>query len=545
MEFLLETTGGVITKSSQKAMNSYHKDVNDNLGKIVAKQLFEESNDSSWFGKFPKRQHFSSEQDAVNYLNDRNNYHRRNYNIMYDNTITALEKLTESSIVNRANNGEYANLVLPILSRVYPNTISDKIVCTRAMNGPITLVPRREGIYLSNKGRTTAGNYLVRDFDPNYASEQVSGEVIRVADGVNFGGAGTAFSGHLKYNPVQKNDNVTTPLSPRRFSVEIRDQSPTTGVIAQTLRDNGNGGWIRTDTGAAIAGASINYDNGEINALLFPVAPAANNVLVAVYFQITDGGIGTLKAARVGQDIQLDQVVAETFQLQAQVSIQAMQDVQALYGQDPIEQIRSDVAKELSLGTDRIILQDLRVAGSAFITPFNAVPVPGLGERERYGDVISAMDRASGQMHARNKRARANFAVVSPDMMSLLMQFQTNPLNWPVASSLDPSGAFGAMNPRMSPMVHGQGQIMVRGGYTVYEDITQTTEGSILLGVSSQDYLDSGYLFAPYIPLYISPASSATDAETGTLKYLFMTRFGRKLLRPDFYASVLVTGFGS
>ena len=60
----------------------------------------------------------------------------------------------------------------------------------------------------------------------------------------------------------------------------------------------------------------------------------------------------------------------------------------------------------------------------------------------------------------------------------------------------------------------------------------------ILVGRKGSSFLESGYVFAPYVPLQVTPTIYGT--EDFTPRKGVMTRFGRQMVKPDFYGLVVV-----
>jgi hypothetical protein len=69
------------------------------------------------------------------------------------------------------------------------------------------------------------------------------------------------------------------------------------------------------------------------------------------------------------------------------------------------------------------------------------------------------------------------------------------------------------------------------------------TENLMLLGYRGSQFLETGAVFAPYIPLIRTPL--VYDPETFTPKKGLMTRYAKKMIRPEFYAKIYVSGLNT
>jgi hypothetical protein len=74
--------------------------------------------------------------------------------------------------------------------------------------------------------------------------------------------------------------------------------------------------------------------------------------------------------------------------------------------------------------------------------------------------------------------------------------------------------------------------------YKVYKN-PYLTENLILLGLRGSQFLETGAVYAPYVPLIMTPL--VYDPETFTPRKGLMTRYAKKMVRPEFYAKVYVT----
>ena len=73
--------------------------------------------------------------------------------------------------------------------------------------------------------------------------------------------------------------------------------------------------------------------------------------------------------------------------------------------------------------------------------------------------------------------------------------------------------------------------------YKVYKN-PYMTENTILLGFRGNQFLESGAVYAPYIPLIMTPL--VYDPNTFTPRKGIMTRYAKKMVRPEFYGKVFV-----
>ena len=77
------------------------------------------------------------------------------------------------------------------------------------------------------------------------------------------------------------------------------------------------------------------------------------------------------------------------------------------------------------------------------------------------------------------------------------------------------------------------------GRYKVYKN-PYMTDNLVLLGFRGAQFLETGAVFAPYIPLIMTPL--IYDPSTFTPRKGLMTRYAKKMVRPEFYGKILING---
>ena len=131
-------------------------------------------------------------------------------------------------------------------------------------------------------------------------------------------------------------------------------------------------------------------------------------------------------------------------------------------------------------------------------------------------------------IHRKTLRGAANFIVTSPDVCTILeaSAFYKNNI------SIDGNGQTSSTFQIGAEPV---GKLSNR--FTVYKD-PYFPRNKILVGYKGGSYLETGYVYAPYVPLIITPTIFAP--EDFTPRKGVMTRYGKKMVRSDFYGTVTV-----
>ena len=133
------------------------------------------------------------------------------------------------------------------------------------------------------------------------------------------------------------------------------------------------------------------------------------------------------------------------------------------------------------------------------------------------------LQKVSNLIHQKTLRGGANFMVVSPKVSTILESIPGFAADSPGDQNKYAMGVqkIGAINNR----------------YTVYKN-PYMTENVILMGYKGSQFLETGAVFAPYIPLIMTPL--VYDPSSFTPRKGIMTRYAKKMVRPDFYGKVFI-----
>jgi hypothetical protein len=432
--------------------------------------------------------------------------------------------LTESG-TSTSDLDAYKQTIFPLLLNVFPNLIANEIVSVQPTSGPQALIYYMQAVHSKAKGATQAGTDIHKSFDPSYSSEQVRNEPIGVGNGVLYGGAGGALSYGLAF----------TPVMPKRTSTDsptievVIEEVDSSGAVVQSAVDNGQGGFVFTPAGGNTAGA-INYATGQITGFKFQNAPATGNLIRSSYRYDMEGN---QNRPTISLNTRSVSVETEEYALKAEWTVEAMQDLIAQQGVDAQAEILSLISDKIQLDIDRTILHDLH-NGAQYGAVWNRAGAPtGVNELDYLRTLVTKISEMGAQIHTGSGRAPANFGVVSPMVSGLLDQLNTNGDFIPAAPVEERPTSYGPRNSDFGIFKVGS----LRYRVSIYQD-PGWADNQILLGLRGSDYLDAGYVWAPYVALYMTPVFQ--DPTDGKNKQLFMSRSARKMLRPEYYGKISI-----
>jgi hypothetical protein len=245
-------------------------------------------------------------------------------------------------------------------------------------------------------------------------------------------------------------------------------------------------------------------------------------------------------------DIKVDSVsvTAVTKKMKAKWSPELGQDLNAYHNLDAEVELTSILSEQIGLEIDREILEDLVKGATAgtfywsrspglFVNKLTGAEVGASAKAPDftgnvsmwYETLIETINDVSAQIHRKTLRGGANFLVVNPEVASVLEM--TAGFKARIAVD-DDKGEVGVVN---------VGSISKK--FDVYVD-PYFLRNVILVGRKGSSFLESGFVYAPYVPLQVTP--TIFGVEDFVPRKGVMTRYAKKMIRPDFYGLVIIRG---
>ena len=320
----------------------------------------------------------------------------------------------------------------------------------------------------------------------------------------------------------------------------------------------GNANWKMTMVLAQLSG-TVAFDGINLNGMMsvltasdapfgltFPIDDnfAASNALGSVIGQTAWGLENNANIPEI--DIKVDSVAvtAMTKKLKAKWTPELGQDLNAYHNLDAEVELTSILSEQIALEIDREILEDLVVGAAAGTYYWSRSPglfVERLTGREIgassaapdftgtvsewYETLAETINDVSAQIHRKTLRGGANFVVCGPEVANVL-EF-TAGFRASVTAD-DETGSIGAVK---------VGSLSKK--FDVLVD-PYFPRAIVLVGRRGSSFLESGYVYAPYVPLQTTP--TIFGPEDFVPRKGVMTRYAKKMVRPDMYGLVIVQG---
>ena len=240
-------------------------------------------------------------------------------------------------------------------------------------------------------------------------------------------------------------------------------------------------------------------------------------------------------------------IVAKTRKLKAVWTPEFAQDLNAYHALDAEAELTSIMSEYISLEIDLEILDMLienASAGTEYWSAINNQQYDGSGFIQTsattggfyntqggwFQTLGTKFQKLSNRIHQKTLRGGANFLVCSPTVATVLESIP----GFAATSNGDAA--------KMSYAFGVQKMGSLNSQYEVYKN-PYMTENTILMGFKGKQFLETGAVFAPYIPLIMTPL--VYDPDTFTPRKGLLTRYAKKMVRPEFYGKVYVSGLNT
>ena len=449
---------------------------------------------------------------------------------------------------------QWAGVVLPLVRKVFAQIVSQDFVSVQPMNLPSGLVFYLDFKYGDSRNGRAAGDNLYGNVTE--ASSKMAADT-DPAGGLY--GAGQ-FGYTINSASVAVEEAAVAADS---ASIQYEDGVDPADYYKITKSFSGLNADLKGVRAFRILSASTDVTNPKYtsvsgNDVTFVVKKSATSVdasltgSIVYHKQPVDNDRGDFEAdssravdtsiSIPSIDVKLasEAIVAKTRKLKAQWTPEFSQDLNAYHSIDAEAELTSLLSEYISMEIDLEILdmliQDANTTdkwsaksnkswdGSKFVT--SAAGAGGFynTQGQWFQTLGTKIQKVSNKIHQKTLRGGANFLVCSPNIATILESIPG------YAASTDGDQAEFNMG------VQRVGSFANR--FKVYKN-PYMTENIILMGYRGSQFLETGAVYAPYVPLMMTPL--VYDPETFTPRKGLMTRYAKKMIRPEFYGKIYVS----
>jgi hypothetical protein len=273
------------------------------------------------------------------------------------------------------------------------------------------------------------------------------------------------------------------------------------------------------------------FDCGDPTGYTGSTVPALSALTVT--YKVYDSLEFEAEIAEVTFDIESVTVSVTDRKLRATWSPEMAQDVSAFHNIDAEAELTALLSEQIAAEIDREILRDLR-KGAAWSLRWdyngwkrsNQNGFTPYTQKDWNQTLMTKINQISAQIHKSTLRGGANFIVVSSE----------------VSAILDDLEYFHVSNAAPEEDQYNMGIEKVgslSGRYTVYRD-PYSPANTVLIGHKGKSLLDAGYIYAPYVPLQLTPVMY--NPFTFTPVKGIMSRYAKKFVSNKYYGKILVDG---
>ena len=459
---------------------------------------------------------------------------------------------------------QWAGVALPLVRKVFGQIAAQEFVSVQPMNLPSGLVFYLDFQYGTGKSGQAEDGSLYGTVD-GFASNDTSG--------------GLYGAGRFGYsiNEVTKTGATTTVTTASWSDLNFDSAYSASAVgdlyrvveVADTQLVNLDKEGVRAFqlqvSGVDVQVSAFSKRNAADNGTRFVALGSdvdAATLDVAYQLQTKDNARGdfedgnaalTPKAApisipEINVQMKSSAIVAKTRKLKAVWTPEFAQDLNAYHALDAEAELTSILSEYISLEIDLEILDMLMENASAGSEVWSAVNNRSIVDNGANGTINNGLgffnsqgqwfqtlgtkiQKLSNVIHQKTLRGGANFMVLSPAVSTIIESIPG--FAGDVDGDVEKTNyAFGVQ--KMGAL--GGGKIKV------YKN-PYMTENQILLGFRGTQFLESGAVFAPYIPLIMTPL--VYDPDTFTPRKGLLTRYAKKMVRPEFYGTIKVEGLNT
>ena len=469
------------------------------------------------------------------------------------------------------NSENWAGVALPLVRRVFGEIAAKEFVSVQPMNLPSGLVFYLDFKYGTGVRPFNSGDSLysanpntnVTDF-ANTASLYGAG---RFGYSINqFSASIVATTGSATWADFNLDATYSASAATfRKIYVPLPSTADTNGVRAFVISSGSIGVNNILQTFTTVSNSTASFI--VTGSLLAPTQPTQSFTLffdvapgVAARGDFEDqtsgGGSGTasgnggypnaqsttaITIPEINVQLKSEAIVAKTRKLKAQWTPEFAQDLNAYHSVDAESELTGILSQYISMEIDLELL-DMLIQNAYTVDYWSAVnnqAVDSSGvtnanlayynsQGQWFQTLGTKLQKVSNKIHQLTLRGGANFLVTSPTVSTILESIP--------GFASDGDGDKSEYNFGIQKM----GSINNR--YKVYKN-PYMTENIILMGYKGAQFLECGAVFAPYVPLIMTPL--LYDPNTFTPRKGLMTRYAKKMIRPDYYGKVYVAGLNT
>lgn len=460
-----------------------------------------------------------------------------------------------------AGSEEWSGVALPLVRRIFTQIAAKDFVSIQPMNLPTGLV-----FWLDFKYGTGQAGYTT-----GAGKDSQADSVFGITDGRRGGTPGTGGlygTGRYVYSSNDVSASATFASASANFLADLNYDSVVSASlagssliklnVATSSLTNIDFEAVRSSRPKSTAINSVYPQFTKVvgSTIQYIVSASANSIPAGTFMvqyikQPTSTSRGDFEAGaasatfdtpldipEVNMELRSESITAKTKKLKTKWTDEFAQDLNAFHSLDAEAELTSMLGEYASHEIDLEILDMLQKnaqttdywsARNNVVWNGNGFSALGSGFYNSQGEWFQTLgtkiQKVSNTIHTLTLRGGANFMVVSPTVSTVLEAIP----GYSTSGDVD-TRTYGMGVKRVGSFANT---------YEVYKN-PYMSENMILLGYRGSAFLDTGAVYAPYIPLMMTPV--VLDPDNFSPRKGVSTRYGKKLIRPEFYGKIYVEG---
>ena len=521
-------------------------------------------------------------------------YEKASISILLENQ--AKQLITESSRTGTAAGAEeWSGVALPLVRRIFSEIAAKDFVSVQPMSLPSGLVFYLDFKYgtTNNAGFATTntsqlpsvGGYQNNSVfgvtnttgDPSqglYGAGRFGYSINTVSSSALVTGSAPTSTAYATGSIVASDYNYDTRFF-NTFSASLNaNSSMRTVTVSSASVPNFDTEGIRafnlvSSTGTMTVFPQFTRANADNSQITFVVSASAASVMaasntIAVYYEVQPSAFGrgdfeagatqlstsvdtNANIPEINVELRSEPIVAKTRKLKAIWTPEFAQDLNAYHAIDAEAELTSMLSEYISQEIDLEILDmliqnavtvdawsavlgttvDINAAGqTVLVSSAQTAAATGAfyNQQSWFQTLGTKIQKVSNKIHQKTMRGGANFLVCSPDVATILESI--------------PGYTADTNGDKMQFAMGVQKVGMMNNRFQVYKN-PYMLESTILMGYRGTQFLETGAVYAPYVPLIMTPL--VYDPNNFTPRKGVMTRYAKKMVRPEFYGVIRIT----
>ena len=472
----------------------------------------------------------------------------------------------------------WAGIALPLVRRVFAEIVAKDFVSVQPMSMPSGLVFYLDFQYGDNKNPFVAGKSLygsladLQATDADITNVDPTGGLYGQG---RYGYSMNQFSASVANGTASFAPAASESLAPyvnydsRFFGTQLYLVSMSDAQLAAAveLPDFLSAqAWIISGSGVtplSVLQQFTSYASGSGLTFITTAQPDGGNVTLFYNKQTTPAARGDFEADRsdvsvpnsldadqiviptVNIQLKSDAIVAKTRKLKAQWTPELAQDLNAYQNIDAEAELTGLLSQYIAMEIDLEILSMLTEEaattgfwsaennkiwdGSSFVQTSTTTGGFYNTQGGWFATLGTVLQSVSNKILQKTLRGQANFMVISPAVATIMQSIP----GYASDAGADLEKVFNFGSQKIGTL---------NSRYKVYVN-PYYSDNVILMGYKGAQFLESGAVYAPYVPLLMTPL--VYDPETFTPRKGIMTRYAKKMVRPEFYGKVFVNGLNA